>query len=172
MCLPRPRRSVSHPSLSSLFLAMEPFFTQRLLQSLGHSCFPSLSLFHISLEMETTGSTRPTHSPLSVGTLPAYAAAVFPFLSSVSFLLTSNIQFSAFSPPDILQTSFSTTLKISFLGGDALDRAHHWATNARTGFCMFALPLPAWSFLGHLATLLLGERDLAAPHSLPLSALL
>ena len=151
---------------------MEPFLTQRLLQSLGHSCFPSLSLFHNPLETEAMGRARPTRSLLSMGTLLAYTVAVFPFSSSVSFLLTSNIQFSAFSAPDILQTSFSTTPKISFLGGDALVRTHHWATNVRTGFCVFALPLPAWSFLGRLTVPLLGERDLAAPRSLPLSALL
>lgn len=159
------------PFLSSLFLAMEPFLTQRRLQSLGHSSFPSRSLFHIPLEIEATGRARPARSLLSMGTLPAYAAAVFPFLSSVSFLLTSNIQFPAFSAPDILETSLGTTPKISFLGGDALVRAHHGATKVRTCFCVFALPLPAWSFLGCLTVPLLGERDLAAPHSLPLSVL-
>jgi len=60
---------------------MEPFITQRLLQSLGRFCFPSLSLFYIPLETEATGRARPTRSLLSVGTSPAYAAAVFPFSS-------------------------------------------------------------------------------------------
>lgn len=69
---------------------------------------------------------NPSRSLLSVGTLLAYAAAVLPFSPSVPFLHTSNIQFSAFFAPDILQTLFRTTSKICFLG-DALARAHYWA---------------------------------------------
>lgn len=74
------------------------------------------------------------------------------FSPSVSFLLSFNIQFSAFSAPDILETSFSTTPNISFLGGDAPLRAHHWATNVRTSFCVFAPPLPEFLWLPYCPT--------------------
>lgn len=106
---------------------------------------------------------RAAGSILSVGTSPAHTVPVLPFSSSASSLLTSNIQFAAFSAPGTLEAPCSMTPKIPFLGRDAPVRAHHWATSVRTGFCVFSLPFP--EFLGCLAVPLLRDVDPAAPCS-------
>lgn len=79
------------------------------------------------------GESQTPMQPPKHGPSPAHAATVFLF--SPCFFTTRNIHFSAFSAPDIMQKPLNTTPEISLLGGDALVRAHHWATSIRAGFC-------------------------------------
>lgn len=48
--------------ITALLLPTVPFLMQRLLQSLGHPCFPSLSLFHTPLETRKRGELQAASS--------------------------------------------------------------------------------------------------------------
>lgn len=61
-CPPKTGQISITPAPSPLLLATVPFLVQRLLQSSGHSCSPSLSLFHIPLEPGKRGELQAASS--------------------------------------------------------------------------------------------------------------